>query len=245
MILLRILFNALVVAIEIGLIVGIATLAYYQPIVFAGVTVLVAFVFGLSLERARIAHEMPFYFGHAPARAGLMATLIASGSAAFKAVIAGLIALLMFAGTDTGRLFWIAIIVGVCIFAGTSILRRLSISFDAPPSRWGYFRLAVPLGLLYAIGQSFLPTPSFVELGRRLTFELPSRPSLSQAAEFLFLLQQKFDETVVSLLGVLFDPPVAQALGVLISTNVIAGFMIAVYAAIIAELVEWLEKAAG
>jgi len=241
MILLRVLYNALVLGIEVALVVGVAALGYSQPLMFAGVTALVAFVFGLGLERARISHELPFYFGHAPLKPGLISTVVAIVSAGLKSLLAGLIALLTFAGTDADRLVWIAVIVAVSLFAGTSILRRLSISFDAPPSRWGYFRLAVPLGLMFAIGQSFLPAPSFAELGRRIAFDLPARPSVSQAAEFLFLLQQKFDETVVSLLGVLLDPQVAQVVGIVVSTKVLTGFMLAVYAAIIAEIVDRLE----
>ena len=138
---------------------------------------------------------------------------------------------------------WVSVIFGLCLFAGTSLLRRLSISFGAIPSRWGYFRLAAPLGLLFSAAISFLPAPSMSKLGTSLIFDLPGRPSLAQASETLFILKQKFDDIVVTLLSQFVGPGVAKVVGVLVSVNMLTGFVIGVFAVTIAEVVRRLEEA--
>ena len=153
--------------------------------------------------------------------------------------------LLAFSGTDKQRLMIVAIVFAVCLFAGTSVLRRLRISLDAVPSRWGYFRLAAPLGLLYSAALAFLPVPSLSALLSKMMLEMPARPSLGQASEMLFLLKQKFDEMVVTLLAVLLQrQDLAQVAGALVSTNVLTGFVIAIYAVLIAEAVRQMEDGA-
>ena len=70
-----------------------------------------------------------------------------------------------------------------------------------------------------------------------MVFDLPKKPNLAEASEMLFLLKQKVDELVLSFLNVFFNPKVAQVVGLLLSVNALAGFLIALYAAMIAELV--------
>ena len=103
-------------------------------------------------------------------------------------------------------------------------------------------RLAAPLGLLYSAAVSFLPRPSMTDVGRKLIFETPARPNLSQASELLFVLKQKFDDIVVAMLGLVLSPEMAKIAGVLVSVNMLTGFAIAVFAVAIAELVRLLEE---
>ena len=79
------------------------------------------------------------------------------------------------------------------------------------------------------------------DLARRLVFDLPKKPNLAEASEMLFLLKQKVDELVLSFLNVLLGPQAAPIVGMLLSVNALAGFLIAIYAAMIAELVLKLE----
>lgn len=246
MFLVRIFANALIMALELAAIAGVAALAFYYPMVFAAATGVCAFVMGLGLERARLANEMTFYFGKARTTLSLLGTGVAFAEAAVKALLAGLVALLAFSGTDKQRLMVVAIVFAVCTFAGTSLLRRLRISFGAVPSRWGYFRLAAPLGLLFSAALAFLPVPSITALLQKMMLDMPAKPSLGQASEMLFLLKQKFDELVVTMLSVLLGrQDIAQAAGVLVSVNVLTGFVIAIYAVMIAEVVKQLEDGAG
>lgn len=246
MFLVRILANAIVMALEVAAIAGVAVLAFYYPMVFAAVTAVLALLLGLNLERARLANELTFYFGGTRKTLSVLGTGVALVEASVKALLAGLVALLAFSGTDKDRLMVVAIVFAVCTFAGTSMLRRLRISFGAVPSRWGYFRLAAPLGLLYSAALASLPVLSLSTLLQKMVLEMPSRPSLGQASEMLFLLKQKFDELVVTMLTVLLGrQDLAQIAGILVSVNVLTGFVIAIYAVVIAEAVRRLEDGVG
>ena len=76
-----------------------------------------------------------------------------------------------------------------------------------------------------------------------IVFDLPAKPSISQASEVLFVLKQKFDAMIVLALSGFMSPEAAQLAGTLVSVNVLSGFVIAIYAVLIAEAVRWLEEA--
>jgi hypothetical protein len=232
---LAILWNGIVMLAEIAATAGVAALGYHYPALFAAVTAGLALVLGVALERARLQNEVPFYF-EGEGRWRAMATwLMAVAEALVKALLAGVAALLTFSGTDQGRLLWVAVVFGVVVYLGAWVSRSLSISLGARPLRWGWFRLALPLGLVVSLALSFLPQPSFSDLGRKLIFELPQKPSLAQASEMLFVLKQKFDDLVAALLSWIVPIEWAQVLGALVSVNVLTGFVAAIYAVVIAE----------
>lgn len=243
MFIIRVLFNLIVLGLEIGAVVAVAWAGLHYPLPFAAATAVLAGLMGMVLERARLINELPFYFGGSRTALTLLGSLIALVEGGLKALLAGLVALLTFSGTDQTRLMWVAVIFGLCVFAGSSLLRRLSLSFGAIPSRWGYFRLAAPLGLLFSGGVSLAPAPSMTDVGRSLIFDLPGRPSLAQASETLFILKQKFDDIVVTLLSQFVPPGAAKLIGVLVSVNMLTGFVIGVFAVAIAELIRRMEEA--
>lgn len=238
---LRIVLNVIILILELAMVAGVAWLGYRYPLIFAAVTLVVGFVLGIILENARLAFEVPFYFGKAATRLVWLRITVASGEAMLKALLAGVVALLTFAGTDKDRVLIVAIIFAIVTFAGSSLLRRLSLSLDAVVSRWGYFRLAAPLGLLFSAATSFLPPLSFADIGRTIALDLPAKPGIDQASELLFLLKQKFDEMVVTLLTGFADPWVAKLIGTLASVNMLTGFILAIYAVVIADIVSRLE----
>ncbi|MFM1816283.1 MAG: hypothetical protein RLZ98_2978 [Pseudomonadota bacterium] len=242
MYILRILLNVLILALEIGAIAGAAWLGLNHPVYFAILTAALCLLMGLVLEPLRLSYELQFYFGPSRRAMSWAARGFAFFEALFKGLLAGIVALIAFSGTDTDRLFYVAVIFGVCIFAGSSMLRRLSMSLGANQSRWGYFRLAAPLGLLFSAAVSFLPKPSLATLGWTAVFDLPERPTLEQASEFLFGMKQQFDEMVVRLLSLVMPPDFAKIIGILVSVNMLTGFVIAVYAVAIAEMVRRMEE---
>lgn len=242
MIIIRIIANAIIMALELAAIAGVAWLGLTQPLLFAVGTALLALTLGASLEIARLKNEIPFYFDRPPGRFALFTAAVGSLEAFVKALLAGVAALLTFLGTDLERLTSIAIIFAVVLFLGTNMVRWLTNRFQARPMRWGYFRLAAPLGLMFSLGLTFLPAPGLTELAKRATFDLPARPSLEQGSEFLFLLKQSFDEIVVKLLSLVVDPAWAQPLSALVSVNMLTGFVLALYAVVIADIVRRMEE---
>ena len=167
---------------------------------------------------------------------------MAISEAVFKAVLAALVALLTFSGTDQTRLYWVAIIFAACVFAGSSLLRWLSYGFNISSGRWGYFRIAAPLGLLFSVALAFLPVPTFGKIGWDLLFNVATRPTLAQGSEMLFMLKQKFDDLFYALLQTIFGDQLAIVIGVFTSVNMLTGFILGIYAVVVAEAVKWLEE---
>lgn len=249
MIVLRILVNALIMAGELAAIAGVAAFGYHYPFAFAGVTAALSFTLGLRLEVARLRYELPFYFGGLVTRSTFLTGLVGLVEAVFKGILAGVAALFTFSGTDHDRLFWVGIVFGVCVYAGASLLRILSIRADALPMRWGYFRLAPPLGLLFSLGlallsaAAILPVASVTDIGWRILFDMPARPSVEQVSELFFQIKQAFDDFIVMTLSVVLDERLARIASIVISVNVLSGFVSALYAALIASGVRRAEGA--
>jgi hypothetical protein len=240
----HILFNGMIMVLELAAIAAVAWVGFTAPLAFAGATAVIALALGIALEYARLKYEFPFYFDRLPGRSAIIIAIAGSVEAIVKAILAGAVGLLTFLGTDQDRLKWVAIIFAVCLFLGVQAVRPLMYRLKARPLRWGYFRLAAPLGLLFSAGLTFLPAPGVAELAKRAAFDLPARPSMEQASEFLFLLKQSFDEIVVRMLSWVFDPTLSQAIGAIISVNMLSGFVLALYTVLIAEGVRKLEARA-
>ena len=237
----RIIFNAILMALELAAIVAVAWAGLHAPLLFAAGTAALALGLGINLEIARLKNEMPFYFDRQPGKLRLFTAIVGSTEALVKALLAGVVALLTFLGTDTERLTSVAICFAICLFLGVQLVRWLANAFQARPLRWGYFRLAAPLGLLFSGALSMLPSPGITEMAKRAAFDMPERPSLEQASEFLFLLKQSFDDIVERMLGLVFDPGVAQGLAALVSVNMLSGFVLALFAVAIAESIRAIE----
>lgn len=241
MIILRIITNAVIMGAEVAAVVALAAFAFYYPFIFAGVTAVLAFVLGLRLEVARLRYELPFYFGGLVKRGAFLTALVGSFEALFKGLLAGVAAVFTFAGTNPDRRFWVAVLFGVCVYAGAAVLRLLSVRADALPMRWGYFRLAPPLGLLFSAGLALLatvqllPATNVTGIGWDIIFNTPEHPSVEQVSELFFQLKQAFDEFIVKALSVVVGAEWARVIGILVSVNVLSGFVSAVYAALIAQ----------
>lgn len=248
MIILRILLNGLIMAAEVAAVVAVAVAGFTHPFLFAAVTAGLTFVLGLRLEAARLRNELPFYFGASARRTFVFVPLVGLVEAAMKGVLAGLAALFTFSGTNADRLYWIAVVFGLTVYAGAATLRYLSIKLDAVPSRWGYFRLAPPLGLLFSAGVTMLTAYGLIgqanvgDIGWRLVWELPEKPSISQVSELFFQLKQAFDDFIVVLLSSVMSAEWARVAGVVVSVNVLSGFVASLYAAIIASTVRAAER---
>lgn len=249
MIILRILTNAVIMASEVAAVVAVAAFAFYYPFIFAAVTAALSFLLGLQLEVARLRYELPFYFGGLVKRGYFLTALVGSFEASFKGLLAGVAALFTFAGTNVDRRFWVAVLFGACVYAGAALLRLLSVRAEALPMRWGYFRLAPLLGLMFSAGLTLLavthllPATNVTGIGWDIIFNTPSRPSVEQVSELFFQLKQAFDEFIVKALSVALSEEWARLVGVVISVNVLSGFVSALYAAVIASGVRRAENA--
>jgi hypothetical protein len=96
--------------------------------------------------------------------------------------------------------------------------------------------------LLYAIGTSWFPAPKLADIAWRAVFELPRRPSLAQLGETLFHVRLWADDMIVRLLVPWLGVDGARLAGIVISSNVLTGFVIALYAVAVSEIVRGLEE---
>lgn len=239
----HLILNASIVAVELGLAAGTAWLAWKMPLVFAGLTAILAGWLGLRLEVARLNFEMPFYFEGTGALGSLLRVAMGIGHATLKAVAAGLVAVITFSGTDENRLLILAGLLFVCTVIGSAVLRRITISYGARPARWGFFRMAVPLGLIFSAAVSFFPAPSSLAVAQKVLLDLPARPSVAQAGEALFAIRLWIDDLLVRMIASATGPEWAKAIGIVVGSSVLAGFVIAIYAVAISEVVRVLEEA--
>ncbi|MDH4981631.1 hypothetical protein [Hyphomicrobium sp. D-2] len=247
MVILRILTNAVIMVAEAAAVVGIAAFAIRYPFIFAGVTAAISLLFGMWLEVARLRYEYGFYFGSTVPRSAFLTAGVGFIEAAFKALLTGVACLLTFSGTDSGRLFWVAVVFGACIYVGASVLRLISIKADGNTLRWGYFRLATVLGLLFSMGVTaasvlgLLPHVDASKLGWQILVETPERPSVAQISELLFQIKATFDQFVLHGLSQVMSVDWARVVAIVISVNMLSGFVSALYAALIATAVRKAE----
>jgi hypothetical protein len=243
--------NFAILTIELATIAAAAWLAFASPIAFGALTALLILLVGFTLERARLNHDVPFYVDRHDARAHwrrVIFAVVAAGEALARALLAGAVAILTFAGKDTHRILLLVVLFGTTVFFGSSVLRRLSRSFAVHPARWGYFRLAVPLGVMFSLGIQILvgigliKLSSLSEIARTIVFELPERPDLAQVTEFMFNIKQTLDALVYAFLERITEPAYATVIGVVVSINVMAGLVISIYAVVVAEIVRKLEN---
>ncbi|MFM9940927.1 MAG: hypothetical protein ACKVP7_15695 [Hyphomicrobiaceae bacterium] len=241
----RLLLNMLTVAVELALVAGTGWLAWKQPLLFMGLTLVLALGLGLKLELARITHEMPFYFERSGRLGAALRLAVGSGEAILKALVVGGIALITFSGTDAARLLAMAAIFAVLVLTGSMALRRAHLSLGMKPARWGYFRMGAPLGLLVSVAMGFFPAPTTGAIAWRALFDLPQRPNLAQLGETLFQVRLWADDMIVRVLGVWLGPDGAKLAGLVISSNVLTGFLVALYAVAISEVVRAMEEGRG
>ncbi len=248
MTILRIALNALIMLTELAAVIGVAWLGYTSPLGFTALTAALALWLGMTLEAERLRIELPFYFERTTS-ARLWLVLVVGGlEAVLKSILAAVAALFTFSGTNHDRLFWVAIVFAITVFIGANILRVMSRQLKARPARWGFFRLGSPLGLLFSAGLAMLaaatliPSSSISDLGWKIMWDMPAKPTVDQVSELVFQLKQAFDDFVVAVLSRLVSPDFARFLGIFVSVNVLAGFVAAIYAAVISSVVRMAES---
>jgi hypothetical protein len=235
--------NVAIVAVELALVAAVGWLAWKQPLVLAALTTGLALFIGARLEVRRLAFEMPFYFDRSSRLGRILRVLIGVGQATLKAVVAGIVALMTFSGTVETRVQIMAGIFAAVVFVGSMLLRRMTISLGAKPANWGFFRMAVPLGLIFSAAMSLFPPPSSVEVARRVLLDLPARPAVAQAAEALFALRLWIDDLIVRLMATYIGADWAKIVGIALGSNVLVGFVLAVFVVVISEVIRVLEEA--
>ncbi|MFM7085344.1 MAG: hypothetical protein ACKOW3_10150, partial [Hyphomicrobium sp.] len=152
---------------------------------------------------------------------------------------------------DQARLWIVSVLFAATVGIGTNLLRWLRLTFDAHATRWGYFHLAVFLGITFSAGLQVLvslkviETPSLTNLAQSALFETAPQPTIEQVSELLFKVKQYFDAAITSFVSLWTGRDIAQILSVIFSVNMLTGFVAAIYAVLIAKLTEVIDRALG
>ena len=243
-----VLFNLSVLIIEIAMIAALAWLAYAAPFVFCCATTFLVLVIGISLEWARLRHDAPFFYSDARKSRWFLIAAAGSLETVIKAVAAGVAGIFTFLGNDEQRQLVVAVLFALCVFAGTGFLRRGYYSLGIRPMRWGYFRLSIPLGIVFsvllqiAIQIGLFDVKTLGELARTVVFDLPDQPGAAAVSDLAFNIKQLLDAFVVDVMDRFIGPSWAVVAGVFVSVNVLLGFAIAIHAVVVAEVILRLEQ---
>ena len=128
--------------------------------------------------------------------------------ALFKALLAGVAALFTFAGTNTDRLFRVAVLFGLCVYAGAAALGCCRSAPTRCPCAGGISAwrrrsgCCSRPGLAPLTAMAVLPAANVTGIGWDIIFNTPAEPSVEQVSELFFQLKQAFDEFIVKALGV-------------------------------------------
>ena len=101
--------------------------------------------------------------------------------------------------------------------------------------------MAVPLGIIFSIAMGFYPPPSTAGLAWQ-TFDMPQRPSLERAGELLFNVRLWIDALIYNLISGAIGPEAARVASLFLNSNVLTGFVLAIHAVALSEIVRTLEE---
>ncbi|MGI9523830.1 MAG: hypothetical protein ACR2PG_19535 [Hyphomicrobiaceae bacterium] len=229
--------NLIIFVMEGAVIVMLSVIAFRAPFTMAAVTAGLTLTLGAYLEWLRYHHDISFFHRdpRVAARA-IFASITLSTEVIVKTAIAGVAILFTFAGHEQDRLFVSACVFGACLFVGTGLLRRFHMSLSAKPWQWGYFRLALPLGLLFslllhgAVQIGLVSVASPTELASTIVFDLPNHPTLEQLSELTFNAKQIIDALLADLAIRLLGESIAPLALIVVSANLLMGLPLALYA---------------
>ncbi len=177
----------------------------------------------------------------------MLTGLVGLVEAVFKGVLAGVAALFTFSGTDTDRLFWVAVVFGVCIYAGASLCGCCRSGPRRCPCAGAISAWRRCWGSMFSAGIALLAAAAVLPADKRGRHRLEDHFRSAAAA-----LHRRGERAPVSdQAGVrrlhrdgagVLDDRLARLIAILISVNVLSGFVSALYAALIATGVRRAEE---
>ena len=232
---------------------GLMRLGQTSVPAFAALAALAAFWVSVTLERQRLNHEYPFYFNSPAGKLGMAYMTVTAGVAIIlKTILTGGLAFLFFSGTavkeSAHRIEVTSLAFGGCLAAGALLIALLHIRNPAV-RRWGYFRLVLPLGLLYSTLIHLWPKQSsfwfWDNVSARNCLNPKNYAAPGNAADCYFEVSQSIDQIIETLLANMEIPLIGtklpaflvQAVSVLGSSNLAMGFVIAPLAVLLLDLV--------
>lgn len=231
---------------------GLAFLAKTSVVAFACVAAFAGMIAAVTMERERFLFEFPFYFAKPPGPFAMGYIGVASSfSVLLKTILAGGLAYLFFSGTgvkeSVQRIEITAYAFAISLSIGAFLLAVLQYQNPAV-RRWGYFRLALPLGVLYSAVMHIWPKSKSFWFWDNIEVQSCLNPSryktLGKASDCYFEVSQTIDHIVETVLrgielpGVKWRLPdwLVEAVAVVGSSNIAMGFVLAPLAVLLIDV---------
>lgn len=144
-----------------------------------------------------------------------------------KSVLLGLLGCLLFLGTDSGRLTYVAAIFVATVWIGVLAYGWLDRKTGLHLERWGYTRLSLATGVVFSLLLSLAGGMSAWAMAGDIL--LRSDLSLAESAELVNGLLGYVDRLVADVLTKLLGSLLGGILSLVLSTDVMYGFLIVLY----------------
>lgn len=230
------------------------------PAAFALLSGVLVLIVSSQLEASRLRHELRFYFGDRAEDTGETVIYIWSFLASLvKAGLVAFLAMLTFSGYNSGdqiiipldannaitfysdRLVIAALLIVGVLWPASFILSKVHV-WGRGALRWGFFRLAIPLGLFYSLAEYLLTkigllsevrTDKVIAEFRQVIGLFNDRhPSATEAFEFLAVLNRYSGQFAADTVGALL-PPFKPVIEVILTGNLAQGMILTTYVAVI------------
>lgn len=228
--------------VEILIILVLFVLPFLSPLGFAALTGALAFVTGLHLELSRVPFDVS-YFHRTPTRFSvLVLSVVTVFEVLLRAIFTAIVALFVFLGSEWQRLALSAVAFGACATMGAWTLRGLAAASNIYPARWGYFRLAVLLGVAFSVTVSMAEQMPLKNIAWKLGEAYVRGLSMAELADVLHGVRAQADRALAFLFEKSLGPQIGRIAGVVLSIDTLQGFAIAAYAILIVEAGRFFDR---
>jgi hypothetical protein len=222
----------------LGILFAIALLIGIQyPQIFGLVTFAASIILFGRLEFDRNSHDLNFYVtGEVPISFRRWVKTYAVLEVVGRSVIISVLSILLFSGTDGGRIWLLAILFVIGVFVGHHFLGVSSRFTSVNVVRWGYARLSILVGIPFSIFSGLVPGMSVSEVTWASLQAFVRTPDIDKVAEIIFGTLQAVNQFIQWLLQGLLGTFFGTIVSLMISVNVLFGFVIVLYSLILFEL---------
>lgn len=154
-----------------------------------------------------------------------------------RSAIFGILAVLLFSGTDNIRINILALLFTASILAGYYCLRFIQRFAYIDAVRWGYIKLSVVLGVIFSILSATVPGMKITDIVLNTARGTLRQPSFDEFAELLYGLLSQLNSFITNTLQILFGDFLGWCFSLIISVNVIYGFVVLVYSLLLLRLI--------
>ena len=211
--------------------VGLFFVSRTYPLFFGVVTFLLSLLLFSRVEFDRNAHERTFYSPNEPSKIfSSFLNLTSKGEVLLKSLVFGLLAVILFSGTDYHRIVKVALIFVLVVVVGAATLNIIEKKSSLHIERLGYVKISLLLGVAFSFLISLHEGLSLWEITTILVTHTTSGLNLREAAELIYGLFAQLDDLIENIFVGLFGSFIGKFISLILTANVTYGFIIYIYA---------------